>query len=225
MYILTAGKRYECSNSYLTKPESSVIFYVTEEPDEIGAEIALYAEEVDKAEDFCLRTVNASDYQYHYVDGFGEQYAIIFTNTPKMESNEEVNLDEVKAQKIREMSEEIQSLIEEGVEIGTSKGMEHFSMTTHDQMNIAALYNYANMAENEDIQIFYHADGKMSRPFSRDEIHDLYHGMVMFTQQHLNAFNIAKHYVLSLNSASDVQNVTLNSPIPESFQKEYENNF
>lgn len=90
-------------------------------------------------------------------------------------------MDAARAEKVQEMSAACNAAIVAGMDVETTQGTEHFSMEETDQINLTAAYN-AVIAGAPSYP--YHADGKLCRMFSSDEItaiseasisHKLYH--------------------------------------------------
>ena len=65
------------------------------------------------------------------------------------------------------LNEECTKAISEGIDLETSQGTEHFSLTDVDQLNIKAIYDTVKSGAKS---AFYHADGKLCRAFTDEEI-------------------------------------------------------
>lgn len=90
-------------------------------------------------------------------------------------------MDAARAAKVEKMSAACNAAIVAGMDVETTQGTEHFSLEETDQINLTAAYN-AVIAGAPSYP--YHADGKLCRMFSSDEItaiseasiaHKLYH--------------------------------------------------
>lgn len=65
------------------------------------------------------------------------------------------------------LNEECTKAISEGIDLETSQGTEHFSLTDVDQLNIKAIYDTVKSGAKSAL---YHADGKLCRAFTDEEI-------------------------------------------------------
>lgn len=93
----------------------------------------------------------------------------------------DTDLQDNRAAKEAEISKACNEAIIAGIDVETSQGIEHFSLEETDQINLAV----ALSAVQQGITMYpYHADGKMCRMFTVDEIkainseanwHKLYH--------------------------------------------------
>lgn len=90
-------------------------------------------------------------------------------------------LPNLKMQKEKEISNSCNLAIINGIDVETSEGEEHFSLEETDQINLTTAYNAVLQGAT---QYPYHADGKMCRMFTAEEItaisvasisHKLYH--------------------------------------------------
>lgn len=103
---------------------------------------------------------------------------------PVKRSEDEINQDRLpnlKMQKEKEISNSCNLAIINGIDVETSEGEEHFSLEETDQINLTTAYNAVLQGAT---QYPYHADGKMCRMFTTEEItaislasisHKLYH--------------------------------------------------
>lgn len=105
-------------------------------------------------------------------------------NKPILRLEDEINQDKLpnlKTQKEKEISNSCNLAIINGIDVETSEGEEHFSLEETDQINLTTAYNAVLQGTT---QYPYHADGKMCRMFTAEEItaislasisHKLYH--------------------------------------------------
>ncbi len=75
-------------------------------------------------------------------------------------------LENVRITKLTELGRACEAAIHAGVDVETTQGTEHFSLTINDQTNIA---NLAAQAQAGDT-VLYHADGKLCRQFAPEEM-------------------------------------------------------
>lgn len=90
-------------------------------------------------------------------------------------------LDEIRADKLEELSASCNAAITEGMDVETTKGMEHFSLQETDQINLTTALS---AVQSGAAGYPYHADGQLCRLFTAAEIqaiaaasvrHKLYH--------------------------------------------------
>ena len=90
-------------------------------------------------------------------------------------------LDEIRADKLEELSSACNAAITAGVDVETTKGTEHFSLQETDQINLTTALS---AVQNGAAGYPYHADGQLCRLFTAAEIqaiaaasvrHKLYH--------------------------------------------------
>lgn len=127
------------------------------------------------------------DYKYKTVDvvikpkDLAEQFTILqsqISNTEdKIETlNEQINpqidtstfsVEEARKYQLNIINKECQEVIYLGIDVETSVGTEHFSLTLEDQSNITALYTEVVTGKT---CVLYHSDGNLCRQFTAEEI-------------------------------------------------------
>lgn len=93
----------------------------------------------------------------------------VFDESKQSEQSQEA-LSYVKKIKNEELNSACTEMIYSGIDVETTKGTEHFSLTDVDQLNIKALYDKAISGETT---LLYHSDGNLCRLFTADEIKSL----------------------------------------------------
>ncbi len=78
-----------------------------------------------------------------------------------------INLPVEKAAKHNIISNTCANTIESGIDVTTSVGKEHFSLTTKDQLDLT---NQVAIAKSGSATVYYHADGALCRAFTAEEI-------------------------------------------------------
>lgn len=90
-------------------------------------------------------------------------------------------LDEIRADKLAELSASCNAAITDGMDVETTKGAEHFSLQETDQINLTTALS---AVQSGAVGYPYHADGQLCRLFTAAEIqaiaaasvrHKLYH--------------------------------------------------
>lgn len=121
------------------------------------------------------------------------------------------SLDIIKASKLNELSTACEEAIAEGIDVTTSLGAEHFSLEITDQLDIN---NQIGKIIAGAAEVPYHADGKICRMFSAEEMTSLGDRVETFITYNRTYFNYLKAYVLSLKSIVEVNSVVWGTPLP-----------
>ena len=108
MYIKNGNAKYGCSDFSGKASDEAVLFYLSSEPKFSEDEIGLYAEN-----GFLLRTVKRSDYKYETISEFGSEFILTLSNFKETE----IDINNVKSEKIKNLSAETQRRIEKGFDI------------------------------------------------------------------------------------------------------------
>ena len=97
------------------------------------------------------------------------------------EESDDRPLDEIRSDKLAELSASCNTAITAGMDVETTKGTEHFSLQETDQINLTTALS---AIQNGSTGYPYHADGQLCRLFSAKELqaiaeasikHKLYH--------------------------------------------------
>lgn len=135
-----------------------------------------------------------------------------------IEPLEEITVDYVKNQKIKEIRNMCNKLITDGFDVILSDGENHhFSLTTQDQLNLTTL---SAMVASGAETIPYHADGETCKFFSTEDVQKIIQAAMDFKTFHITYHNALKLYVDSLQLLEDVENVSYGMEIPEEYQSE-----
>lgn len=94
--------------------------------------------------------------------------------------------DKERSKKEAELSAACNAAIVAGMDVDTTQGKEHFSLQETDQINLTTAYN-AVVSGAE--QYPYHADGKLCRMFSADEIKSISAASIQHKMYHTTLCN------------------------------------
>lgn len=119
------------------------------------------------------------------------------------------SLETLKQEKIEEFSKICGERIVAGVDVQTTQGVEHFSLTLEDQANIKQTY--------EDCweKLPYHADGKDCRPFTYDELAAVMNAgktHIFILQTKLNKL---RKWIRRCETEDELSKITFDSDLPE----------
>lgn len=122
----------------------------------------------------------------------------------------EYNLELAKKVKIEELRLASKSAIESGIDITLNDCVKHFDLTIEDQLNLNSIQLQILRGVT---QFQYHAAEEPTQIYSSEEMQLIIDKSVGHIQNHTFRFNSLKHYVLSLDNISSVQNITYNTNI------------
>lgn len=118
----------------------------------------------------------------------------------------EPTIEELRGQVINSLNNSVEQTIYAGVDVKTSYGDEHFSLTANDQANIGNIFNAVVMGVEE---FPYHADGKECVIYPKADIVSLYVNMQTLITKLTTHGNLLKQYVNSCEDKDTVKAVTL----------------
>ena len=118
----------------------------------------------------------------------------------------EPTIEELRGQVINSLNNSVEQTIYAGVDVKTSYGDEHFSLTANDQANIGNIFNAVVMGVEE---FPYHADGKECVIYPKADIVSLYVSMQTLITKLTTHGNLLKQYVNSCEDKDTVKAVTL----------------
>ncbi len=113
-------------------------------------------------------------------------------------------LDDVKIQKINELSYMCSQLITNGVGIDIDGTMEHFSYKDEDQVNIKEIFD---LAVQTNVPMYYHSDGNSCKLYTVEQIIALYTATTTNKMHHQTYFNQLKLYTLAQKNKESVENI------------------
>lgn len=135
-----------------------------------------------------------------------------------IDNNEEVTLDYLKAQKVKEMSYICNQTIVNGFDITLSDGeVHHFSLTVQDQLNLITLSAMISAGEQT---IPYHADGELCRNFSALDMGNVIRAATELKTFHTTYYNSLKAYIESVENKEDLLCITYGMDIPVEYQSD-----
>lgn len=129
----------------------------------------------------------------------------------------ELTIETIKEGKITLMSKTCNQLIEAGFDIELNGQIEHFSLTTQDQLNLISL---SAMVASGAEAIPYHADGQVCRFYSNAEMTAIVNAATNFKIYHTTYYNALKNYINSLNTLEALEAIQYGIELPEEFQSE-----
>lgn len=121
------------------------------------------------------------------------------------------DIDEVKKEKLREVSIACNATITNGIDIGE----EHFSLTQNDQINLSVVFEMVKQGAETAL---YHADYELCRPFTADEIITLMTKATEFKTYHTTYCNHINMWIRRAETIEDVQSIHYGDELPADLQ-------
>ncbi len=114
-------------------------------------------------------------------------------------------LESARVVKEAELSAACNAAIVAGMDVPTTHGKEHFSLQETDQINLTTAYN-AVVSGAE--QYPYHADGKLCRMFSADEIKSISAASIQHKMYHTTLCNHLLTWARRAETAEELSGIT-----------------
>ncbi len=129
----------------------------------------------------------------------------------------EPTLEEVKAAKLQEIGMACEQTIYAGVDVALPSGVEHFSLTEKDQINLFG--KQAQMAAGAE-RFEYHQDGHPCRYYTKEEMQMIVETALAFVTYHMTYCNALNIWVSALEDIGTVNGVAYGCDVPERYQSE-----
>ncbi|MEG2268102.1 MAG: hypothetical protein RSC68_27725 [Acinetobacter sp.] len=126
-------------------------------------------------------------------------------------------LQELQASKKAEISADCQRTIYTGVNVQLPTGVEHFSLTEHDQLNLFG--KQAQIAAGAT-QLEYHADGQPCRYFTPADMAKIVQEAMWHVSYHTTYCNALNMWIASAVASSDLQAITYGADVPVAYQSD-----
>ena len=122
----------------------------------------------------------------------------------------EPTIEEVREEVVKSLNSATEQTIYAGVDVKTSYGDEHFSLTANDQANIGNIFNAVVMGVEE---FPYHADGKECVIYPKADIVSLYVAMQTLITKLTTHCNLLRQFVNSCEDKGTVKAITLTTEL------------
>ena len=127
------------------------------------------------------------------------------------------NLEEVKSQKLFEISNQCEQKIYNGFDISYMDKVRHYSLTIQDQLNLLDIKEKMNKGE---IQFEYHADGEPYKYFNKEDMLEIIETAEAFKNYEKAYCNNLMQYVKALQTNEEVEAVKYGNEIPLKYRTE-----
>lgn len=129
------------------------------------------------------------------------------------EPSNDVDIETVRTQKEKEISDACNAAIVAGMDVETTKGTEHFSLQETDQINLTTAYN-AVLSGAEGYP--YHADGTLCRLFTAKEITDVSNASIQHKLYHTTLCNHLLTWIRRAETEDELNGITYSADgLPE----------
>ena len=130
----------------------------------------------------------------------------------------EPTLEELKQQKINEVSNKCKETIYAGVDVELPTGTtEHFSLKQEDQIN---LFGKQAQISSGVTQLEYHQDGHPCRYYTVEEMTAIITAAMQFVSYHTTYCNSLYTWIDAVEDKEDLQEITYGVSIPVEYQSE-----
>jgi hypothetical protein len=201
MHIKINGTQYPCA-SYRDAPGVNAVFSgVTGLTLPISGVVALHADD-----GFELARQNADAYaRQKYENG-----VLTLTSEPEPELPVPT-IAEVRAAKLSELSTACEAAIVAGVDVTTSYGTEHFSMSLEDQVNIKAMGDLGQSGSGW----LYHPDGGACKMYIAADLVTIHRTASAHKTQQLTYYNFLRQWVERETDTAVIQSITYGDELPD----------
>ena len=122
--------------------------------------------------------------------------------------------------KLREVGKACSAAIYAGVDVKTSEGTEHFSLTEEDQINIQNLMLQVQAGQQA---VPYHADGEVCRPFTAEDVMALATAATAHKTYHLTYCNHLNVWIRREEDHEVMMGIVYGAELPEDLLVNMEN--
>ena len=120
------------------------------------------------------------------------------------EEPDDRSLDEIRTDKLAELSSSCNAAITAGMDVKTTQGTEHFSLQETDQINLTTALS---AIQNGSTGYPYHADGQLCRLFSAKEIQDIAEASIKHKLYHTTLCNHLMAWVRRVEDKKELANI------------------
>lgn len=126
-------------------------------------------------------------------------------------------MEDARKEKYQEIATACEQTIYAGVDVSTSSGVEHFSLTEKDQINLFGK-KMQLLAGEEKLE--YHEDGQPCKYFSAADMQNIVDRAMFFVSYNTTYCNAMNMWIKSIKKPGDLDQIKWGMEIPEEFQNE-----
>lgn len=213
--------------SYLSKPQPIEVYPVFSGTDAIlrkNIEL-IEKEEIQDGKKNKYKVWECDEVQFHYKGELTQEQIEADFNywfakaeeAPDPSELEDLSLEDARKAKYQEIASACEQTIYAGVDVSTSSGVEHFSLTEKDQINLVGK-KMQLLAGEEKLE--YHEDGKPCKYFSAADMQNIVDRAMFFVSYNTTYCNAMNMWIKSIAKPSDFEEIQWGAKIPEEFQNE-----
>lgn len=124
-------------------------------------------------------------------------------------------IEEVRAEKLNEMSSICEQVIYSGVDVKLSTGEKHFSLEVADQSNIDGIFNAVVWGATE---YPYHADGEPCAMYSAADIMTLYVAYKSFVTKQTTYCNALRQWIKRVDDKETLKAIEYGANLPDDLE-------
>lgn len=128
-----------------------------------------------------------------------------------------LTLEDARKAKFKEVSEACENTIYAGIDVSTSSGIEHFSLTEKDQLNLFGK-KMQLIAGEEKLE--YHEDGEPCKYFTAEDMQKIIEKAMFWVSYNTTYCNALNMMIKAATSSEEVEKMLWGMEIPEEFQNE-----
>ena len=136
---------------------------------------------------------------------------------PDPSSVENLCLEDARKVKYQEIASACEQTIYAGVDVSTSSGVEHFSLTEKDQLNLFGK-KMQLLAGEEKLE--YHEDGHPCKYFSAEDMQNIVNKAMFYVSYYTTYCNALNMWIKSVTKPGDLDRIQWGAKVPEEFQNE-----
>lgn len=157
-------------------------------------------------------TVNADEVEKNFDYWFAKA-----DEAAEPENMTSLTLEDARKAKFKEVSEACENTIYAGIDVSTSTGIEHFSLTEKDQLNLFGK-KMQLIAGEEKLE--YHEDGEPCKYFTAEDMQKIIEKAMFWVSYNTTYCNALNMMIKAATSAEEVEKMLWGMEIPEEFQNE-----
>lgn len=126
-------------------------------------------------------------------------------------------LEEVKEEKRQEISAACEQIIYSGITVMMPEGLEHFSLTEKDQLNLFG--KQAQLASGAE-RLEYHQDGHPCRYYTAEEMRMIIVAATEHVAYHTTYCNSLNMWIAGVETVGELKDIFYGAEVPEEYQSE-----
>lgn len=213
--------------SYLSQPSAVEVYPVFSGTDVILRQnIELVErEEIQDGKKSKYKVWECDEVQFHYrgevteeeIESDFDYWFQKAEETPDPSSAEDLSLEDARKAKYQEIAKACEQTIYAGVDVPTSSGVEHFSLTEKDQINLFGK-KMQLLAGEEKLE--YHEDGHPCKYFSAEDMQNIVNKAMFYVSYYTTYCNALNMWIKSVTKPGDLDQIKWGVKVPEEFQNE-----